>query len=30
MEFEEEMGRHGVKAVIADAALRWNHQGFKV
>ena len=30
MEFEEEMGRHGVKAVIGDAALRWNHQGFKV
>lgn len=30
MEFEEEMGRHGVKALISDACLRWNHQCFKV
>jgi hypothetical protein len=30
MEFEEEFGRHGVKTIIGDTALRWNHQGFKI
>ena len=30
MEFEEDCGRHGVKTIIEDADLRWNHQDLKV